>query len=131
MYRSLKRAICKMEWRKLLLERCKKENGSWVFKVTVDMIATLNDGDSQLIRRMVNLVLTPGVTMYGQWKHRIISPVPKEEGNFRLHKARPIFLLDVLQKAFWAIVTARMTDNWQISIYGPAFSCDISFSFFL
>ena len=108
--------------------RCKKEHSSWVFKVTVDMIATLNDGDSQLIRRVVNLVLKPEVAMYGQWKHRIISPVPKEEGNFRLDKARPIVLLDVLQKAFWAIITARMTDVWEISIHGTAFSCDISFS---
>ena len=64
------------------------------------MIATLNDGDSQLIRRVVNLVLKLEVAMYGQCKHRIISPVPKEEGNFRLDKARPIVLLNVLQKSF-------------------------------
>lgn len=124
-------AICKMEWRKFLLERCKKEYSSWVFKVTVDTIATLNDCDSQLNRKVVNLVLTPGVAKYGQWKHRIISPVPKEEGIFRLDKARPIVLLDVLQKAVWAIIKARLTDVWEISIHRSAFSCDISFSFFL
>ena len=66
----------------------------------MDMVALLNDADSQLLRRLVNLVLSPGVTVYSQWKMRIISPVSKEEGNFSLDKARPLVLLDVLQKAF-------------------------------
>ena len=39
----------------------------------------------------------------------IITPVPKEKGNFSLERARPLVLLEVLQKSFWAILTARMT----------------------
>ena len=51
--------------------------------------------------------------MYEQSEMRIISPVPKEEGNFSLDKTRPQLLLDVLQKAFSAIMTARMTRVWE------------------
>ena len=63
----------------------------------MNMVALLNYEDSHLVRRLVNLVLMPGVTVYAQWKMRIISPVPKEEGNFSLDKARPLVLLEVLQ----------------------------------
>ena len=85
--------------------------------MTVDMVALLNDADSQLLRRLVNLVLSPGVTVYEQWKMRIVSPVPKEEGNFSLDKARPLVLLDVLQKAFWARSIAIISNH----IISPTF----------
>ena len=82
------------------------------------MVAFLNDDDSQLLRRqllrrLVNLVLSPGVTAYAQWKRRVISPVPKEEGNFSLDKVPPLVLLDVLQKRSWGMMTARMTPVWE------------------
>ena len=34
-----------------------------------------------------------------------------------MDKARPLVLLEVLQKAFWAIMTARMTAVWQDKNY--------------
>ncbi len=76
-------------------------------------MAFLNDKDSQMLRRLVNLVLSPGATVYAQWKRRVISPVPKEEGNVSLEKAKLFVLLDVLQKGFWAMMTARMTRVWE------------------
>ena len=54
-----------------------------------------------------------GLDIYEHWKQRIITPVPKEEGNFSLDRARPLVLLEVLQKAFWAIMTARLTKVWE------------------
>ncbi len=52
-------------------------------------------------------------SVYKQWKRLIIPPVPKEEGNFSVEKARPLVLLEVLQKSFWAIMIARMTRVWE------------------
>ena len=57
----------------------------------------------------MNLVLIPRVSEYIQWKERIITPMLKEEGNFNLERARPLVLLEMLPKAFWTILTARMT----------------------
>ena len=81
--------------------------------VTVDMVAFLNDKDSQMLRRLVNLVLSPGATVYAQWKRRVITLVPKEEGNFSFKKSRPLVLLDLLQEGFWAMMTTRMTRVWE------------------
>ncbi len=112
MYKGLMAVIGEEEWLKFW-KSVKKGTAAGRSGVTVDMVAMLKDGDSHLVRRLVNLVLMPGLTMYAQWKMRIISPVPKEEGNFSLDKARPLVLLEVLQKAFWAIMTARMTAVWE------------------
>ena len=50
----------------------------------------------------------------------IISLVPQEEGNSSFDKARPLMLLEVLQKAGWAIMTARMRKIWEdIELLNP------------
>ena len=46
-------------------------------------------------------------------KERVISPVPKEEGNLNIDRTRPLILLDLIESAFWAILTSRMTELWE------------------
>ena len=53
------------EWSKFWQD-AKKGTAAGRSGVTVDMVALLNDADSQLLRRLVNLVLSPGVTVYEQ-----------------------------------------------------------------
>ena len=54
--------------------------------MTTDMVFTLRGKELDVIRRLVNLVLEEGLSVYKQWKRRIITPVPKEEENFSVKK---------------------------------------------
>ena len=81
---------------------CTNDTAAGSSKVTVGMIVTLSDCFRELITWLVDLVFTPGVAVYEQWKRSIISSMPKEKGNFSLYIARPIVLLDVLEKTAWS-----------------------------
>ena len=112
LYRHAKNKIGKLEW-KSFWGQVKKGTAPGKSGVTTDMVFRLRVLELDVIRRLVNLVLEEGLSVYKQWKRRIITPVPKEEGNFSVERARPLVLLEVLQKAFWAIMTARMTRVWE------------------
>ena len=81
--------------------------------VTTDMMNILGERELESMRRMTNMVLVPGLRVYDHWKERIISPIPKDEGNYDIDRARSLVLLETIQKGFWAIMTARMTGVWE------------------
>ena len=112
MYKHLMNPISESEWMKFW-GQVKKGTAPGKTGVTADMVFILRDKELDVIRRMTNMVLVPGLAVYDHWKERVISPVPKEEGNFNIDRARPLVLLEVVQKAFWAILTARMTGVWE------------------
>ena len=92
LYRHAKNKIGKSEW-KSFWGQVKKGTAPGKSRVTTDMVFTLRGKELDVIRRLVNLVLEEGLGVYKQWKRRIITPVPKEEGNFTLvpafHHKRP------------------------------------------
>ena len=112
LYCNVKNSIGEREW-KSFWGQVKKGTAPGRSGVTTDIVFTLRGKKLDVIRRLVNLVLVEGLSVYKHWKQRIITPVPKEVGNFSVERARPLVLLEVLQKAFWAIMTARMTNVWE------------------
>ena len=58
--------VLKEEDGRKLWRSVNKSTAAGMSGVTVDMVALLNDDDSQLLRRLINLVLSPGVAVYSQ-----------------------------------------------------------------
>ena len=76
------------------------------------MLASLDASSSSLFRRTVNLMLRSR-RAFSAWKQRAICPIPKEEGNPDVNKSRPLTLLSVSGKVFWAIMSDRVTAIWR------------------
>ena len=92
MYKHLMNPISESEWMKFW-GQVKKGTAPGKTGVTADMVFILRDKELDVIRRMTNMVMVPGLAVYNHWKERVISPVPKEEGNFNIDRARPLVLL--------------------------------------
>ena len=76
-------------------------------------MALLPEEMLESLRQIVNTVWNPKAGVLEAWKIRLINPIPKIQGNYELEKMRPIALLDVIQKGFWAIVITRINKVWE------------------
>ena len=90
----------------------KKGTAAGLSGESIDMLASLNPASSDLIRRVVNLMMRSR-RAFSQWKRRAICPVPKIIGNPDVGLSRPITLLSVSGKVFWSVMSDRMVLIWK------------------
>ena len=62
--------------------------------------------------RVINLMLQ-GRRVFTEWLRRAICPIPKIPGNPDVALSRPLTLLSVSGKVFWAVITDRITAVWR------------------
>ena len=89
MYKQLMEKITVKEWQRFW-GQVKKVTAPGKSGVTTDMMNILGERELESMRRMTNMVLVPGLQVYDHWKERIISPIPKDEGNYDIDRARPL-----------------------------------------
>ena len=111
LYNGLLEAITQEEWTHKLATT-KKGTAPGLSRETIDMLASLSSSASSMLRRIVNLALR-SQRVFTKWLHRAICPIPKVPGNPDVKLSRPLTLLSVSGKVFWAIMTDRVTRVWR------------------
>jgi hypothetical protein len=111
LYSNLMNEITTEEWTQKI-KSTKKGTAAGLSGETIDMLAALDPACSDLLRRVVNLMLRSR-RAFSQWKRRAICPVPKIIGNPDVGLSRPLTLLSVSGKVFWSVMSDRMTLIWK------------------
>ena len=112
MYSGCTDPITEDEWRRLWKAR-KKGTAAGRSGITSDMMALLPENVLENFRILVNTAWNPKAGVFDTWKLRVLNPIPKIPGNYDVDKARPIALLDVIAKGWWAIIISRTTKVWE------------------
>ena len=112
MFENCTQHITKEEWAKFW-SSVKKGTSPGRSGITADMMSLLPEENLENFRTLVNSCWDPRAGIFDSWKLRVITPIPKIPGNYDINKLRPIVLLDVIQKGFWAIVISRITEVWE------------------
>uniref|UniRef100_A0A7S3JW59 Reverse transcriptase domain-containing protein n=2 Tax=Aureoumbra lagunensis TaxID=44058 RepID=A0A7S3JW59_9STRA len=94
------------EWKKYWSSR-KSGKAPGLSGVTADMIRACPEDFQTLILSLLNSALRSRKN-FSWWKRRLLLPVPKVANDPDINKTRPIMLLDVLSKGFWAILFSRV-----------------------
>ena len=79
---------------------------------SIDMLGSLDDDCSDLVRRVCNFALR-SKRVFWQWKRRAKCRIPKVPGNPDVALSRPISLLSVTGKVFWSVLSDRITRVWR------------------
>lgn len=80
--------------------------------ITVEMVRGLPDDLQDDLLRLLNVARRCRF-IFTSWRDRCIVPIPKVQGSVKLSDARPISLLDTISKAYWAMIFARITPEFE------------------
>jgi hypothetical protein len=104
--------ITKEEWHGYF-SKVKKNTAPGRSGLTANMVAALSPRLRNVLRRIINIGLRSRRVGFTSWLQRVLCPIPKERGNPDLEKSRPLCLLEVLAKAYWAIISTRVSKVWE------------------
>lgn len=112
LYKDVLDPISEEEWREHW-KKVGKDKAPGRSGLTVNMVAALPPEILEDLRELINVGQAAGRMGFSTWKRRVMCPVAKELGNPDLAKARPLCLLEVLMKAYWAIMGGRISKIWE------------------